>query len=122
MSDPTVKVPEVVYKAQRVARTVFAFLAVAVPLVNGLAAATIDYLRNQEHVEVYPWVWLVLNGTVAFTAVLIGLFNRWMQTPGFNLLLTKIGLGTVPKPVAVAEARAEARGDEGPIPDPRVVG
>lgn len=122
MSTPTVKVPEVVFKAQRVLRTVFAFLVVAVPLVNGLAAATIEYLRTQEGVPVPPWVFLVLNGVVGVTALLIGLFNRWMQTPGFNTLLTKIGLGTVPTPVAVAEARAAARGDEGPIPDPRVIG
>jgi hypothetical protein len=112
--------PDIWYKAQRVVRTVFAFLVVAVPLLNAVAAATVNYLEDQTDVVIPSWVFLFLNGVIAVTALLIGLFNAWMQTPGFNTMLTRIGLGSVPKSQLVPVAPAGGgKAVAAVIPDPK---
>ncbi|MDQ2690359.1 MAG: hypothetical protein M3Y29_08815 [Chloroflexota bacterium] len=89
-------VPEIWYKAQRVVRTIVQALVVLLPVANGVAAALAAYLAEQEGVAVPGWVFLVLNGTIAVTALIMGAVARIMAVPGVNALLTKIGLGSVP--------------------------
>lgn len=95
--------PEIWFKAQRVIRTVVQALIVLVPLVNGVAVAVIGYLEEQTHVTVDPIVFLWLNIIVAATALVMGLIARIMAVPGVNDLLTRIGLGSVPKTAVVME-------------------
>ena len=85
------------FPIQRVLRTIVQALIVLVPVVNGVAAAVIGYLNEQEHVSVSPDVFILLNGVVAVTAVIMGLLARVMAVPGVNDLLAKIGLGSVPR-------------------------
>lgn len=89
-------VPEIWYKAKRVVRTIVQALVVLVPTVNLVALAVIGYLTEQTSIEVPAWVFLVLNGTVVATALLMGLVARIMAVPGVNAWLVKIGLGSVP--------------------------
>lgn len=95
-------VPEVWYKAQRVLRTIVQALVVLVPIVNGVAAAIIDYLNTQTDVEVPGWAFLWLNAALVGSALVMGLVARIMAVPGVNALLTKIGLGSVPASAIVA--------------------
>lgn len=98
MSTPaTPAVPEIWFKAQRVLRTIVQFLIVTVPIANGVAAAAISYLQAQTDVVVPGWVFLVLNGVLAVSALIIGLVARIMAVPGVNDWLTNIGLGSVPR-------------------------
>lgn len=85
------------YKAQRVLRTIVQALVVLVPVVNGVAAAIIDYLESQTHVVVDPVVYVWLNLIIAITALVMGLIARIMAVPGVNEFLTRIGLGSAPK-------------------------
>lgn len=85
------------YKGQRVLRSIVGALVLLVPIVNGAAAAVVTYLETQEHVAVSPIVFAWLNAAVAATSLLIGLASRIMAVPGVNALLTKIGLGSVPR-------------------------
>lgn len=89
--------PEIWYKAQRVIRTIVQALVILVPVVNGVAAAVISYLSEQTHVTVDSIVFLWLNVIVAVTAVAMGVVARIMAVPGVNDLLTRVGLGSVPK-------------------------
>lgn len=95
-------VPEVWYKAQRVLRTIVQALVVLVPIVNGVAAAIINYLNTQTDVEVPGWAFLWLNAALVGSALVMGLVARIMAVPGVNALLTKIGLGSVPASAIVA--------------------
>jgi hypothetical protein len=82
--------------------------------------ATVNYLEDQTDVVIPSWVFLFLNGVIAVTALLIGLFNAWMQTPGFNTMLTRIGLGSVPKSQLVPVAPAGGgKAVAAVIPDPK---
>ncbi|MEV8023412.1 hypothetical protein [Microbacterium sp. NPDC080220] len=89
--------PEIWFKTQRVLRTIAQAIIVLVPVVNGAAIAVVTYLNEQTDVIVPAWVFAVLNGAIAVTAVAMGLVARVMAVPGVNDWLTKLGLGSVPK-------------------------
>lgn len=97
-----VTAPEIWYKSKRALRTFVQTLVVLVPIVNGVAAAVIDYLTTQAMVAVPSWVFLALNGIVVATALLAGLVARVMAVPGVNDWLVKIGLGSVPRSTLVS--------------------
>lgn len=92
----TATVPEIWFKAKRVARTIAQMLVVLVPIANALAAAVIGYLNEQTDVAVPGWIFVALNGIVVATALLAGLVARIMTVHGVNTWLVKIGLGSVP--------------------------
>lgn len=118
-STGTLVVPDIWYKAQRVLRTVVAFLITAVPTVNLAAMAVIDYLQNQQDVAVPGWVFLWLNVIVAGTALVIGLVTRLMAVPGVNAWLTKIGLGSVPRDSLEQVSTAQGQQVTVVAPDPK---
>lgn len=89
--------PEIWFKPQRVLRTIVQALIILIPLANGVALAAAGYLQEQTHLVIPGWVFLVLNGVVAVTALVMGLVARVMAVPGVNDWLTRIGLGSVPK-------------------------
>lgn len=89
--------PEIWFKPQRALRTIVQALIILIPLANGVALATAGYLQEQTHLVIPGWVFLVLNGVVAVTALVMGLVARLMAVPGVNDWLTRIGLGSVPK-------------------------
>lgn len=93
---PGVDAPVIWYKGKRVLRTIVQALVVLVPILNGLALAALSYLTEQSDVVVPAVVFVYLNGIVVATALLMGLVARLMAVPGFNTILTKIGLGSVP--------------------------
>jgi hypothetical protein len=84
------------FPIQRVLRTIVQALIVLVPVVNGVGLAVTNYLQTQTDVPVPPAVFVVLNGVVAATALLMGLAARIMAVPRVNELLIRIGLGSVP--------------------------
>lgn len=109
------KVPEIWFKGQRTLRSIVAALVVLLPIANGVVAAVIDYLSTQAHVVVDPVVFIWLNAILAGTALVIGLVARIMAVPGVNDLLTKIGLGSIPKgAITVGAGSVEVK------PDPKV--
>lgn len=110
-------VPPIWYQGQRVLRSIIGALVVLVPLANGVAAAAISYLASQTGVEVPPVVFVWLNAIVAVTALIIGLASKIMAVPGVNELLTRIGLGSVPKSALVGTTGS---GEASVIPDPKV--
>jgi hypothetical protein len=89
--------PEIWFKTQRTLRTIVQALIILIPLANGVALGAAAYLQEQTHLVIPGWVFLVLNGVVAVTALVMGLVARLMAVPGVNDWLTKIGLGSVPK-------------------------
>lgn len=118
---PEYKVPEVWYKAQRVIRSVVQFLVVAVPILNLLLVAAVNYLQEQTDVVVPAVVFVWLNAAIAFSAFLIGLVVRLMAVPGVNDWLVKIGLGSVPKQALTTVRDANTGAVEATIvqPDPK---
>lgn len=98
---PPVAVPEIWYKGQRVLRTIVSALVTLVPIVNGVALAVVNYLNTQTDVEIAPVVFVWLNAIIAVTALVMGLIARIMAVPGVNDVLTRIGLGSVPKSAIV---------------------
>ena len=78
---------------------------------------TVNRGTEQTDVTVPGWVFLVLNGVIAVTALIIGLVARLMAVPGVNEWLTNIGLGSVPKRAVVGTT---GWGDASIIPDPKV--
>jgi hypothetical protein len=114
-------VPPVWYAAQRALRTLVAALVVLIPLVNALAATTLEWLEEQTDFTPAPWTFVAVNGVVVVTAGVMSLVSRWMATPGFNALLTRIGLGSVPKSaVVVMTDRDGLFRDSYVVPDPKV--
>lgn len=103
--------PEIWFKGQRVLRTIVQALVILVPIVNGVGLAGAAYLREQTDVVIPASVFLVLNAIVAVTALLMGLSARIMAVPGVNDILTRVGLGSVPR------SRVE---DGAALPDPKV--
>lgn len=95
-------VPPIWFKTQRVVRTVVQALVVLVPTVNLAALAVVDYLHEQEHVVVDPVVFVWLNAVIAATGLAMGLVARVMAVPRVNDILARIGLGSVPREVAVS--------------------
>lgn len=91
------KTPEIWFKTQRLLRTTVQALVVLIPLANGVAVAASAYLSEQTDLVIPGWAFVVLNGVVAVTALVMGLVARLMAVPGFNDWLTRIGLGSVPK-------------------------
>lgn len=108
-----VDAPVIWYKGKRVLRTIVQALVVLVPILNGLALAASSYLTEQTDVVVPAVVFVYLNGIVVATALLMGLVARLMAVPGFNSILTKIGLGSVPA------SAIEAPGVVAPDPNAR---
>lgn len=91
-----VDAPVIWYKGKRVLRTIVQALVVLVPILNGLALAAQAYLTEQTDVVIPAVVFVALNGIAVATALLMGLVARLMAVPGFNTILTKVGLGSVP--------------------------
>lgn len=91
-----VDAPVIWYKGKRVVRTIVQALVTLVPTLNGLALAASAYLSEQADVVLPGWVFLVLNGVIAVTALIMGLVARLMAVPGVNDWLVKVGLGSVP--------------------------
>ena len=89
--------PTIWFKTQRVLRTIVQAAVVLFPLVNGVAIAASQYLKEQTGVGVPEWVFYALNIIIALTALVMGLVARIMAVPGVNEWLTKIGLGSVPR-------------------------
>lgn len=108
-----VDAPVIWYKGKRVARTIVQALVTLVPILNGLALAASAYLNEQADVVVPGWVFLVLNGVIAITALVMGLVARLMAVPGVNDWLVKVGLGSVPA------SAIQAPGVVAPDPDTR---
>lgn len=119
MADSTMAVPDIWYKAQRVIRTVVAFLVTAVPTLNLAALAVSEYLKNQEDVTIPGWVFVWLNAIIAGSALIIGLVTRLMAVPGVNAWLTKIGLGSVPKSAVVPAVNDNGQPVTVVAPDPK---
>lgn len=105
--------PVIWYKGKRVARTIVQGLVVLVPIANGVALAASAYLSKQTDLTLPAWVFLVLNGVAAVTAVLMGLVARVMAVPGVNDLLVKVGLGSVPAAAIEGAGRV--------APDPKLL-
>ena len=105
---PPVVVPEIWYKGQRVLRTIVSALVALIPIVNGVAAAVIQYLNSQQDVGIPPWVFVWLNAILVGTALIMGLITRIMAVPGVNDWLTRIGLGSVPKSAVIPVNRPGA--------------
>lgn len=108
-----VDAPVIWYKGKRVLRTIVQALVVLVPLLNGLAVAAVAYLTEQTDVVVPAVIFAALNGIAVATALLMGLVARLMAVPGFNNVLVKIGLGSVPA------SAIEAPGVVAPDPNTR---
>lgn len=89
--------PDIWFKAQRALRTIVQALVVLLPTANLAALAVIGYLNEQTDVIVPSWLFAGLNVVVVATALVMGLVARLMAVPGVNDLLTRIGLGSVPK-------------------------
>jgi hypothetical protein len=70
-------------------RTVVQFLFGAVPVLNIAAGIAIVVLREQNDLVVPGWVFLVLNGILAVTALLIALVARLMANPIVNAWITR---------------------------------
>lgn len=79
-------VPEIWYKGQRVARTIFTTVLTLLPLVPQVVAI----IQGEWAAE---WLTGVAVQAVAINAVLTGI----IALPPINALLTKIGLGSVPR-------------------------
>ena len=103
MSITPVTPPPIWYKAQRALRTFVQALIVLVPVVNAVAATVVTYLNEQTDVTVPAWAFAVLNAVVIITALVMALVARIMAVPGVNEILTRIGLGSVPKEAIVLE-------------------
>ena len=69
-------------------RTVVQYLFGAVPVLNLSAGIAIVVLREQNDLVVPGWVFLVLNGILAVTALLIALVTRLMANPVVNAWIT----------------------------------
>lgn len=96
-------IPEIWFKTQRAIRTGVQALVVLVPLVNVGAAIVLQTLKDQEGIIIPGWIFVVLNGIVVATALLMLLVSRLMANPGLNAWLTKwFNLGSVPKDKIIA--------------------
>lgn len=69
-------------------RTVVQFAFGAVPVLNITAGIVVVLLREQTDLAVPGWVFLVLNGVLAVTALLIALVTRLMANPVVNAWIT----------------------------------
>jgi hypothetical protein len=108
----TITAPTIWFKTQRALRTMVQAAVVLFPVVNAVAIAVSAYLQEQVDVAIPAWVFYALNVVIALTALVMGLVARIMAVPGVNDLLTRIGLGSVPR---------SAVDDAGVLPDPAAV-
>ena len=69
-------------------RTVVQFTIGAVPVLNLATGIVIVVLQEQNDLVVPGWVFLVLNGILAVTALLIALVTRLMANPVVNAWIT----------------------------------
>lgn len=98
-----VSVQDIWYQGQRVIRTV---IQVGIPAFITFAAVLpliIDALGLPLDSGVYLW----LVAAAAIVTAVAGALSRVMAIPAVNTWLTKIGVGSVPKQVAVRQAQAE---------------
>lgn len=93
----TTTVPTIWFKTQRALRTGVQALIVLVPVVNLGAAIILEVLKGQADFVIPGWIFVVLNGIVVATALLMALVARLMANPVVNAFLTRFGLGSVPK-------------------------
>lgn len=77
-------------------RTALVFLPVALVFLNGALLIAREELAGAG-VALPEWVTLALNGVIVGTGVVIAILNRVILLPGFNDVLTRIGLGPVAK-------------------------
>lgn len=77
-------------------RTALVFLPVALLFLNGALLIVRDELAGAG-VGLPEWLTLALNGVIVGTGVAIAVLNRVILLPGFNDVLTRIGLGPVAK-------------------------
>lgn len=88
-------VPEIWYKAKRVARTVLQVVLSAATLWGAVQIVAPQILAELAKILPVSWVvWLV--GALAFLGVVAGVITRIMAIPAVNAWLVKIGLGSVP--------------------------
>lgn len=87
-----------------VVQSIVGLLIIAVPLTNVILSNVNDYLQQQTDVAVPGWVWVVLNGGLAVTAIVAGLITRIMNTPGAAAFIVKYLPFLAPiKPTAAGE-------------------
>ncbi len=88
-------VPDIWFKAKRVARTV-----VQAVISAALLWGTVQLVAPQvldELAKILPGSWIAwLAGALAFVGVVAGVITRIMAIPQVNAWLVKIGLGSVP--------------------------
>jgi len=77
-------------------RTVTQFVIGAVPVLNVAAGIVIVVLQQQGDIVIPGWVFLVLNGILAVTALLIALVTRLMANPVVNAWITKYAAWLAP--------------------------
>ncbi len=88
-------VPDIWFKAKRVARTVLQVVVTFVGLWGTIAVVAPQVLT--ELAKILPGSWVVwLAGALAFVGVVAGVLARIMAIPAVNAFLVKIGLGSVP--------------------------
>ena len=88
------------YPGRAVARTIVAFLVVAVPTYAIVVPMFLDSFKDYLPEGVAAW----LAASVAFVGVLVGFVTRIMAIPVVNAALTAVGLGAAPTPTVAPEA------------------
>lgn len=107
----TPTVPDIWYKAQRVLRTAVATLLSALAVWGGFAVVAPDILAELAKILPESWIaWLTvtIGGITAVASVL----TRIMANPWVNNLLSKIGLGSVPRSALVTAPVVDAETGE----------
>lgn len=92
---PTVSVPEIWYKGQRVIRSVLVTLPVLLVVANASLPLLADAFGKTEGVPVS--VVIVVNAVVGGATVVVGVLTRIIAIPAVNAWLTKLGAGSVPR-------------------------
>jgi hypothetical protein len=109
--------PEIWYKMQRVLRTAFQMLITLLGVWASLQVAMPQIMAQLA--TVLPGSWIIwLTGAVGVITAVAAAISGIMTLPAVNALLTKIGLGGVPKSALVTLPS----GNTGVLPDPKAVG
>lgn len=108
-----ISVDTIWFHGQRVLRTAVQVLIAAASLLAVVVAVAPDVVRAVADVLPASWVaWLV--AAIAFLASLSAALSRVMAIPAVNALLTRVGLGSVPRAAAQRQAAAEQVGSASP--------
>lgn len=109
----TISVDSIWFRGQRVLRTAVQVLVAAASLLAVVVAVAPDVVQAIADVLPASWVaWLV--GAIAFLASVSAALSRVMAIPAVNALLTRVGLGSVPRAAAQRQATAERIGAASP--------